>query len=492
MGLAGTVFAPRCECAAPPRGERQAPRCPPQVGPPLAVGTRRFPLTEYFLEDVAELAGLPERLRSLCHKLGQRCARGQADGSIPNELVATQVEIAIWVARLASMAATGGGGGAVLVFVSGLSEIEDLAEALAGLPAYSFVPIHSEIPFDEQLEAFSPAPAGVTKLIAATNAAESSVTLPDVDVVICLGGQKEMSYNQTHGAAQLRRTWISKASATQRAGRTARVRPGSVYRLYPRTVHAELSDHGTAEIHRQPLTTTLLQLRVMVGDDEPVCHRSTRMSKRPRARAVCSPQQALQRSPARLPLVLPHLTAWPQVSTLIGEAPEPPESVHVESALEQLVTMGMLERTADLGTSPLTQVGRLAAALPVDPSLARLLAYGVVLDVAAEAIAIAAGLSMPRLPYRVISPLIHTEPDSYNQACALFRRPAPRIANCHPAPRVPRVLTLPPSSPPLHPVAGRMNSRRSDRPRPPCATANVHMPSVCAARGGRLRRTAIL
>ena len=43
------------------------------------------------------------------------------------------------------------------------------------------------MPFEEQMAAFEPAKKGEVKVIIATNAAESSLTLPDVDHVICLG-----------------------------------------------------------------------------------------------------------------------------------------------------------------------------------------------------------------------------------------------------------------------------------------------------------------
>eukprot|EP01041_Mallomonas_annulata_P006112 gene6112-12377_t len=65
------------------------------------------------------------------------------------------------------------------------------------------------------------------KVVIATNAAESSITLPDVDVVICLGTHKSMRYVKQNHYVQLVNTWISKASATQRAGRTCLVPPGS-------------------------------------------------------------------------------------------------------------------------------------------------------------------------------------------------------------------------------------------------------------------------
>ncbi len=56
------------------------------------------------------------------------------------------------------------------------------------------------------------------KIILATNAAESSITLPDVDMVICLGTHKALRYESTSHRVQLVNTWVSKASATQRAG----------------------------------------------------------------------------------------------------------------------------------------------------------------------------------------------------------------------------------------------------------------------------------
>ena len=92
----------------------------------------------------------------------------------------------------------------------------------------------------------------MTKVIAATNAAESSVTLPDVSLVVCLGGQKVVVCDE-RGTTRLMKTWISKASATQRAGRTARVAPGVVVRLYPKEALDQLPDHDAAEITRQPL-----------------------------------------------------------------------------------------------------------------------------------------------------------------------------------------------------------------------------------------------
>ena len=65
-----------------------------------------------------------------------------------------------------------------------------------------------------------------------------------------------MRYNERHHQTQLVNTWVSKASATQRAGRTGRVRPGNVWRLYSQALFDAFTEHEQAEIHRQPLDAT--------------------------------------------------------------------------------------------------------------------------------------------------------------------------------------------------------------------------------------------
>jgi HrpA-like RNA helicase len=88
---------------------------------------------------------------------------------------------------------------------------------------YKTIAIHSDIPEDEQAIAFEPCKPNEIKIIIATNAAESSLTLPDVDFLIDLGQCKSMRYDSKAHKNVLLNTWISKASATQRAGRTGRV-----------------------------------------------------------------------------------------------------------------------------------------------------------------------------------------------------------------------------------------------------------------------------
>ncbi len=71
---------------------------------------------------------------------------------------------------------------------------------------------------------------------------------------------KQIEYDVSSHRAQLSGVWISRASATQRAGRTGRVRAGTVYRLYARALferHMDAFDRG--EMGCQPLDAVVIR-----------------------------------------------------------------------------------------------------------------------------------------------------------------------------------------------------------------------------------------
>ena len=79
----------------------------------------------------------------------------------------------------------------ILVFVAGMADICDLYEAFEKTKTAPLklrvVIIHPDMPHEEQLLVLQPLAMGEARVIIATQAAESSLTLPDCDYVICLG-----------------------------------------------------------------------------------------------------------------------------------------------------------------------------------------------------------------------------------------------------------------------------------------------------------------
>jgi HrpA-like RNA helicase len=195
--------------------------------PPLKVGARRFPVAEVFLDEFEHAFSLSPKVKRNVASLIAECKRLKCKETPPLKYMEDLYPVVAHIALI-----VGRPGTSVLVFVPGMNEIVAVTEEIEKLCVdgvkYNCLPIHSDIPFEDQLDAFKkPAPDEVIVIIA-TNAAESSVTLPAVDSVVCTGLCKQIIYNETSHRQMLMPTWISKASATQRAGRTGRLRPGTV------------------------------------------------------------------------------------------------------------------------------------------------------------------------------------------------------------------------------------------------------------------------
>lgn len=123
---------------------------------------------------------------------------------------------------------------AILAFLPGKREIERAQQGLAAQVAsdVDVLPLHGELSVAEQAAAIAPAAVGRRKVILATNVAESSLTVPDVRTVIDSGLQRESRFDPVSGFSRLVTNTIALSSATQRAGRAARLGPGTVVRLW--------------------------------------------------------------------------------------------------------------------------------------------------------------------------------------------------------------------------------------------------------------------
>lgn len=119
----------------------------------------------------------------------------------------------------------------VLVFLPGWREIEDCAQAInRAFPAQKIFRLYSRVAAAEQHSALDPTQG--SRIILATNIAETSLTIADVTLVIDSGQARRVDYEQRTGISRLRTSRISMASAEQRRGRAGRVQAGHCIRLW--------------------------------------------------------------------------------------------------------------------------------------------------------------------------------------------------------------------------------------------------------------------
>jgi ATP-dependent helicase HrpB len=230
--------------------------------------------------------------------------------------------------------------GDVLVFLPGAAEIRRAMTACASIANEAdllVLPLHGDLPSAEQDRAV--APASKRKVILSTNVAETSVTIDGVVAVVDSGLARVASHAPWSGVPTLKVAKVSRASATQRAGRAGRTRPGRCVRLYTKHDHDARPEHDAPEVQRMDLADVALALHA-AGERE--------------------------------------LRAFPWF--------EAPGAASIEAAERLLRDLGALD---DGGA--LTTTGRSMLALPTHPRLARVVVEGArrgLLDVAAGAAAV--------------------------------------------------------------------------------------------------------
>ncbi len=154
--------------------------------------------------------------------------------------------------------------GDILAFLPGTAEIRRAMRECAPTARRAgllMVPLYGSLSSKEQDRAISPAPQ--QKLILATNVAESSVTVEGVTAVIDSGLARFATYSPWSGLPSLHVGRVSKASATQRAGRAGRTAPGRVIRLYTEEDFLRRPEQTAPEILRSDLSQLCLSLRAM-------------------------------------------------------------------------------------------------------------------------------------------------------------------------------------------------------------------------------------
>lgn len=144
----------------------------------------------------------------------------------------------------------------VLVFLPGKREIETVTEVLLRAKLdVEVIPLYADLSKEEKDRAF----AAYTrpKVVVATNVAQTSITIPDIDVVVDSGLERTPTFSK-RGVPGLMMANTSQADCRQRMGRAGRTKPG-VYFLCGAPL-ANRPAFPQPEIHHSNLDTIVLRL----------------------------------------------------------------------------------------------------------------------------------------------------------------------------------------------------------------------------------------
>lgn len=150
----------------------------------------------------------------------------------------------------------------ILVFVPGKKEIADVIYHL-DIENAMVLPLHGELDWEDQKKCFKHYP--VSKVIVATNVAQTSITIPDIDVVVDTG-EARISIAE-NGIQGLFLKPISRSDIMQRKGRAGRTKSGK-YFLCSDIPMKYREEYSVPEIQRSILDRVVLQLATIGIDAE--------------------------------------------------------------------------------------------------------------------------------------------------------------------------------------------------------------------------------
>uniref|UniRef100_H2Z8B9 RNA helicase n=1 Tax=Ciona savignyi TaxID=51511 RepID=H2Z8B9_CIOSA len=245
------------------------------------------------------------------------------------------------------------GGGAILVFLPGWSDIKQLHQMLTqdrffSPNKYRILPLHSMLPTANQQQIFDRPPPGVTKIVIATNIAETSITIDDIVYVIDCGKIKIRKFEAGKNINSLNADWLTRANAKQRKGRSGRVQEGVCFHLFSRLQERKLDEYMIPEILRSPLDQLCLHIKVCnIG-----------------------------------------ILKLGKIQEFLSQVMEPPATDLVELSLQKLTSMNALDPNECL-----TPLGYHLARFPVEPQLGKMLILATMFSCLDPILTIAATLS---------------------------------------------------------------------------------------------------
>lgn len=231
--------------------------------------------------------------------------------------------------------------GDALVFLPGEKQIHETRDLLARsrLP-WEVLPLYARLSAAEQERIFAPHTA--RRAVLATNVAETSLTIPGVRFVVDAGLARVSRYSPRAKFQRLPIEPVSQASADQRKGRCGREGEGICIRLYGEDDFAARATYTDPEILRTNLASLILQMAAL---------------------GLGAPEE------------FPFLDA--------------PDDRLLNDGYRLLQELGAVD-----GDRRITRLGRQLAVLPVDPRLARVLVEAGRRGCLADALVLAAFLSI--------------------------------------------------------------------------------------------------
>ncbi len=150
--------------------------------------------------------------------------------------------------------------GGVLAFLPGEGEIRRAEGLLKGLKGCEIRPLFGAMEFAAQRAALAPATPGVRKIVLATSIAETSLTIPDIRVVVDGGRARRARFDPGSGMSRLVTERVTRAEAEQRRGRAGRVAAGVCYRLWTKGEEGALAAFPPPEMAAADLAPLALEL----------------------------------------------------------------------------------------------------------------------------------------------------------------------------------------------------------------------------------------
>lgn len=287
--------------------------------------------------------------------------------------------------------------GCILIFLPGVPEINRFLQFFRTYyhresydDVIHLISLHGNVAPEEQLKIFHTYPRGHLKIIAATNVAEASVTIPDVTVVVDTCRVKEMDYNAEIQAYALTMKFAAKDSLRQRRGRAGRVQQGRCYRLITKGTYDKLPDNSIPEMLRLPLESILLQIlsmNISIASTTSATTSSNRMSIPPACDYILNKCPNIPKT-ENVIAALQILSSLQAISITIN-----PSSLDDENQSINSSSVTTVSTNGSLSGKILTPLGDLISRLPCHPRIGRLLIYGCLLDCVYPTLCVAATLT---------------------------------------------------------------------------------------------------